>query len=818
MRIRKTSKRAYRFERLEDRRLLVGEGDLFQVQRSLPNAGLLGDVAGELRWGDGSTAPLVLSGDTTVETSGLKIVIDYSLDDNGFFDRPGAKPALRHAANLVASRFQDQLAAIKPNPPGLPGLSYRPFIQHPSKGPSDQATGTRISVDTRKNVLVKANEIRLFAGGRYLRQRAPDGTLFDVAAFGGPGDIDTDPVPCIPDCATVTRRVDEFKARGQTGAIGNNPTDSSLAFAQISFNTTLDWSFAIGGTSVDSSKVDFLAIAVHELAHVFGLGTTPLWLSKVQSGRFTGANARAAYQGSGTVPLAGSFHWANSVFDTQPTLMTGTVQTSKGRSLSTLDFAALKDLGWQVRTEGNVSFNADHRYLDNGVYDASIVLRGSNGGEAVYSIDPVIVENLSPTLSASQSFSVPVGVSFQIENLGRISDPGAEDTFSYQIDWGDDSATDTGSAVILSAGDGAPTEATFGGSHSYDTDGVKTVAITATDNDGATATASFQITVTPPPTLTLSVNRADINEEDGTGAATLTIRRSGPVLVEPQRVNLQSSDTSELTIPASVEIPAGATEVMVPIDAVDDDLLDGLQSVNIVASGTQLESDEISITVNDRERLIVRLAGTEIIEGGNRVNVRIERSNTDVTEPLSIDVSGLDRSQLDFTDALEIPAGASVVNVRLLGANDEVAEAPRDFAIRFSAAGYASATETITLIDDEPPAFQNFANRFDVNGESGVTAIDALIIINAISRHGGRFDLDPGSDTPGSVFLDVSGDYRVSALDALQVINELSRQQPQQTEGELLPQRPLDAPLASPLSRDRLREMERNRDGTRWFF
>lgn len=54
-----------------------------------------------------------------------------------------------------------------------------------------------------------------------------------------------------------------------------------------------------------------------------------------------------------------------------------------------------------------------------------------------------------------------------------------------------------------------------------------------------------------------------------------------------------------------------------------------------------------------------------------------------------------------------------------------------------------------------------------------VSALDALIIINRLSR--GGLPVSPPISKVGS-FFDVSGDGNVTALDALQVINALARQ------------------------------------------
>jgi hypothetical protein len=74
----------------------------------------------------------------------------------------------------------------------------------------------------------------------------------------------------------------------------------------------------------------------------------------------------------------------------------------------------------------------------------------------------------------------------------------------------------------------------------------------------------------------------------------------------------------------------------------------------------------------------------------------------------------------------------------------------------------------------------NSSNPLDVNADSHVSSLDALIVINS---------LDPGaSGEKGALgsdfFLDVSGDGNVSPLDALLVINRLNETSLVAVEGE----------------------------------
>ncbi|MCD0461718.1 Calx-beta domain-containing protein [Roseiconus lacunae] len=85
------------------------------------------------------------------------------------------------------------------------------------------------------------------------------------------------------------------------------------------------------------------------------------------------------------------------------------------------------------------------------------------------------------------------------------------------------------------------------------------------------------------PTLTLVVNADSVSEADGNAATTVTITRS-VASPAPLTVNLASDDTSEATVPATATIPAGQTSVTVDLDAVDDAIVDGTQTVTITAS------------------------------------------------------------------------------------------------------------------------------------------------------------------------------------------------------------------------------------------
>jgi hypothetical protein len=87
--------------------------------------------------------------------------------------------------------------------------------------------------------------------------------------------------------------------------------------------------------------------------------------------------------------------------------------------------------------------------------------------------------------------------------------------------------------------------------------------------------------------------------------------------------------------------------------------------------------------------------------------------------------------------------------------------------------GIGTITDDDTVVRQRP--WQNPRDRFDVNDADGITALDALIVINYINTHPDEVVLpaSPGTSPP---YYDVSGDDVCTAMDVLQVINCINGQ------------------------------------------
>jgi hypothetical protein len=139
------------------------------------------------------------------------------------------------------------------------------------------------------------------------------------------------------------------------------------------------------------------------------------------------------------------------------------------------------------------------------------------------------------------------------------------------------------------------------------------------------------------------------------------------------------------------------------------------------------------------------------------------------------------------------PADSSPFQDTLLFQKDDPVDRTR---IRFDSLQF-----NVTAGSNAP--LQNFSLPQDVNNDGAVSPIDALLIINEVSRVApmGEGELAGSDPIIASRYYDVNGDQRTSALDALQVINYLKRASDSEPNGEAVAQ-DLSVPATSSSSDD----------------
>jgi hypothetical protein len=260
----------------------------------------------------------------------INFQFDYSLDTSHFFDSSGARAALEQAAQSLESYLSDSLDAITPSGAN----SWIAQFTSPS-------SGATVSVG---NLSIAANTLLIFVGARDFS----GGTVAESAPGGWiPGNADP-------------QWLNLLAGRGQVGAV---PVSGSSAPATdfgpwggaLSFDSVgTDWYFGSSANGIGSTQMDFVSVAQHELAHILGFGTAESFDRYISGSTFTGPSATAAYDGVGSPPLSGDrAHWQGGTTDGgQAAAMDPALGTGTRRLFTSLDYAALNDIGWNSNTGG----------------------------------------------------------------------------------------------------------------------------------------------------------------------------------------------------------------------------------------------------------------------------------------------------------------------------------------------------------------------------------------------------------------------------------------------------------------------------------
>ncbi|MFC7336873.1 lamin tail domain-containing protein [Haloferula chungangensis] len=270
---------------------------------------------------------------------------------------------------------------------------------------------------------------------------------------------------------------------------------------------------------------------------------------------------------------------------------------------------------WELTNTGDSSLDlSNYKWDDDSRTPASGVTIAS--GTMIASGESIVFTAADPAVFRSQ-WGIPASVQIIQGGPGLGSGDGialfdAEDNeiffFTYAADGFTraDGSASTGGHAGLSAGGTSGSQsavwmASSGASSPRYTfaDGLThgTFSATASASDlGSPGYSGFGV-APPSITLSLEVTPATVSESAGSPISGV-VSRTGPSS-EPLEVTLNSSDTTEASVAATVTIPAGASSANFEIHGVDDIFPDGDQLVDITASAADATFASFEITVQD---------------------------------------------------------------------------------------------------------------------------------------------------------------------------------------------------------------------------
>ncbi len=250
--------------------------------------------------------------------------------------------------------------------------------------------------------------------------------------------------------------------------------------------------------------------------------------------------------------------------------------------------------------------------------------------------------------------------------------------------------------------------------------------------------------------LTLEVSANTISESSETHLIATVARPAGQLgdLV----VTLISSDTSELTVPATVTIPGGQQSATFNITAVDDSVVDGTQTVTITASSSGFTSSTQSISVTDDDveqtpELSLSIIPTTFSEGdGDGAGFGTVTRSGATDEDLVVVLSSSDVASATVPASVTIPAGQTSADFDINIIDDNVADGAVTVTITATASGLTTDTVQITVSDDEsstnlflqitPDEIAENAGSNAATGEITRTGgIDGDLVVNVTSSN-----------------------------------------------------------------------------------
>ena len=276
--------------------------------------------------------------------SAITIEIDYTYDTNNFFDTAEKRAPLEAAAKFFGDLINDNLLEINPNTFVSPSTTtWTANINHPGTADTQTIPGLVVPEDT----------IIIFAGGR----KITSGSL----GIGGPGGFGA---------SGDQAWFDRIRGRGNDGAIATPRTDFAPWGGAVTFNTDATWNFSL---TSNGPGFEFISTALHEIAHVLGIGTSDVWFDLTSSGFFVGPAANQswgdnppAFNGhlqkpSGSPlesPLFNSFQVTHGLV--RPVLMLpfGFDIGSNFDVATDLDLSVLVDLGWEIFPQTPLNFTS----------------------------------------------------------------------------------------------------------------------------------------------------------------------------------------------------------------------------------------------------------------------------------------------------------------------------------------------------------------------------------------------------------------------------------------------------------------------------
>lgn len=225
----------------------------------------------------------------------------------------------------------------------------------------------------------------------------------------------------------------------------------------------------------------------------------------------------------------------------------------------------------------------------------------------------------------------------------------------------------------------------------------RTVSVNAVANGISTTPGTVTIYDDEAPIPTLSIPAQLTEGSYPSNNASLSVDRPPAVAMT---MLLTANPANEVSLPGSVTIPAGQTQVFFTITAVDDSRIDGSVAVTVTASASGIQSTSAQTLTVDNEQKALSLTTPTIVQEGLVGNGTVKISGT-LTAPLTVNLSSSNPSSATVPPTVVIPAGATAADFTITAPENNLRDGSRNVTISASAATFTSTSASVIIRDNE---------------------------------------------------------------------------------------------------------------------
>ena len=196
-------------------------------------------------------------------------------------------------------------------------------------------------------------------------------------------------------------------------------------------------------------------------------------------------------------------------------------------------------------------------------------------------------------------------------------------------------------------------------------------------------------------------------------------------------VHLDSNSPREIMVPAAVTIPAGATSAVFNLTVGDDQLLDGTQAAILTGTAGGFKSVPATVYVNDHEGTALHLVLPSTLTEGGPTYFPHVYTKVPVDDDVAVSLTASPSHQVSFGSMplAIIPKGQTSALFEISAVDNDRIDGTRQVQVIASVANWTSATNTVTILDNEPTNLNVATTSFLIEG-SGLLSNAAWVTLS----------------------------------------------------------------------------------------